>query len=143
MKTKLSNKTWIANSLIALFVLITSYNLIAQDKKPNDLKDFKVVIEKTNNGIKTQSLQGSAWVDLAFSINKYKPQAIDEYGMTELENVSSEKDTNLVNFLFTIIKTEKGIVLKGIEGTAWTDLSFYLKENERQMIDQYGITKLN
>jgi hypothetical protein len=45
--------------------------------------------------------------------------------------------------LFTITKTNDGIVLKGIEGTAWTDLSFSLSENGRQAIDQFGMTKLN
>jgi|TARA_B110000902_G_scaffold258068_1_gene327195 hypothetical protein len=41
--------------------------------------------------------------------------------MIELNNISSDKDSNLVDFIFTITKTENGIVLKGIEGTAWTD----------------------
>jgi len=63
--------------------------------------------------------------------------------MTELEKNSSDKDANLADFLFTISKTENGIVLKGIEGTAWTDLTFSLDENGRQAIDQLGMTKLN
>ena len=63
--------------------------------------------------------------------------------MIELNNISSDKDSNLVDFMFTITKTENGIVLKGIEGTAWTDLSFSLLENRKQAIDQFGMTKLN
>ncbi len=113
-----------------------------QEKKI-DLKDFKVIVEKTENGIKMQSVQGSAWTDLMFSINNDQPQAINEYGMTELDKRSSKKDSNLTPFLFTITKTENGIVLKGIEGTAWTDLSFSLQENGKQAIDQFGMTKLN
>jgi|TARA_B110000908_G_scaffold171154_1_gene232929 hypothetical protein len=128
---------------MAAFVLTASSELIAQEKKADDLKSFKVVVEKTENGIKMQSIEGSAWVDLSFSINNDKPQAIDEYGMTELNKISSDKDSNLTNFLFTITKTENGIVLKGIEGTAWTDLSFSLLENRKQAIDQFGMTKLN
>jgi len=128
---------------MAAFVLTASSELIAQEKKADDLKSFKVVVEKTENGIKMQSIKGSAWVDLSFSINNDKPQAIDEYGMTELNKISSDKDSNLTNFLFTITKTENGIVLKGIEGTAWTDLSFSLSENRKQAIDQFGMTKLN
>ena len=133
----------ITNSLIAVFVLTASSELIAQEKKSNDLKNFKVVVEKTDNGIKMQSIEGSAWIDLSFSINNDRPQAIDEYGMTELNKISSEKDSNLADFLFTITKTENGFILKGIEGTAWTDLSFSLLENGKQAIDQFGMTKLN
>ena len=143
MKTKLNFRKLITNSLIAVFVLTASSELIAQEKKSDDLKNFKVVVEKTDNGIKMQSVEGSAWIDLSFSINNDRPQAIDEYGMTELNKISSEKDSNLADFLFTISKTENGIVLKGIEGTAWTDLSFSLLENEKQTIDQFGMTKLN
>jgi len=143
MKTKLNFRKLITNSLIAVFVLTASSELIAQEKKSNDLKNFKVVVEKTDNGIKMQSVEGSAWIDLSFSINNDRPQAIDEYGMTELNKISSEKDSNLADFLFTITKTENGIVLKGIEGTAWTDLSFSLLENGKQAIDQFGMTKLN
>jgi len=143
MKTKLNFRKLITNSLIAVFVLTVSSELIAQEKKSNDLKNFKVVVEKTDNGIKMQSVEGSAWIDLSFSINNDRPQAIDEYGMTELNKISSEKDSNLADFLFTITKTENGIVLKGIKGTAWTDLSFSLLENGKQAIDQFGMTKLN
>jgi arginine repressor len=143
MKTKLNFRKLITNTLMAAFVLTASSELIAQEKKADDLKSFKVVVEKTENGIKMQSIEGSAWVDLSFSVNNDKPQAIDEYGMTELNKISSDKDSNLTNFLFTITKTENGIVLKGIEGTAWTDLSFSLLENRKQAIDQFGMTKLN
>ena len=143
MKTNLNIKRLITNLLIAVFVLTASSELIAQEKKSVDLKNFKVVVEKTDNGIKMKSLEGSAWIDLSFSLNNDRPQAIDEYGMTELDKISSEKDSNLADFLFTITKTENGIVLKGIEGTAWTDLSFSIDENGKQAIDQFGMTKLN
>jgi len=143
MKTKLNFKKLISNTLIALFILTASSELVAQEKKSDDLKNFKVVVEKTDNGIKMQSVEGSAWIDLSFSINNVRPQAIDEYGMTELNKISSDKDSNLADFLFTITKTENGIILKGIEGTAWTDLSFSLLENGKQAIDQFGMTKLN
>jgi hypothetical protein len=143
MKTKFNFKRLIQNLLIAVFALIASSDLIAQEKKSSDLKDFKVVVEKTKNGIKIQSLKGSAWTELTFSIKSDRPQAIDEYGMTDLGKIPSEKDSNFADFLFTIIKTESGIVLKGIKGTAWTELSFSLPKNGKQAIDQFGMTKLN
>jgi len=45
--------------------------------------------------------------DLSFSLNNNQPQAIDEYGMTELHRVSSNKDSNLSDFQFTITKLKK------------------------------------
>ncbi|HEA20635.1 hypothetical protein LCGC14_1636280 [marine sediment metagenome] len=138
MKAKLNFTRPMLNLLIAVFVLTASSKFLAQEKKSTDLKDFKIVVEKTENGIKMQSVEGSAWIDLSFSLNNDRLQAIDEYGMTELDKISSDKDANLADFLFTITRTENGIVLKGIEGTAWTDLSFSLPENGKREIDQYG-----
>lgn len=143
MKIKLNCKRLIQNLLMAVLIIYASSDLVAQEKKATDLKAFKVVVEKTENGIKMQSIEGSAWINLTFSINNGHPQAIDEYGMTELDKISSEKDPNLTDFLFTITKTEKGFKLKGIEGTAWTDLNFSLAGNGKQAINQFGMTKLN
>ncbi len=143
MKIKLNFKKLIINSLTALFVLSTNCNVFAQESPSDDLKPFKVVIEKTENGIKMQSVEGSTWTDLSFGINQDRPQAINEYGMTELNKVSSQKDSDLAHFLFTITKTESGIVLKGMEGTTWTDLSFSLLDNQKQAIDQFGLTKIH
>lgn len=143
MKIKLNVKKLILNLIVVVFALAASTELIAQEKKATDLKDFKIVLKKTENGIKMQSIEGSAWIDLAFSINNDQPQAIDEYGMTAMDRLSSVKDSNLADYLFTISKTENGIVLKGIKGTAWTDLSFSLTENGKQAIDQFGMIKPN
>ena len=142
MKTKMNFKRPFSMIFMALFFLTATSELIAQEKK-DELKDFKVIVEKTDNGIKMKSEKGSAWIDLSFSLNNDQPQAVDEYGMTELKNVSENKDEKLADFLFTIAKTENGIKLKGIEGTAWTELNFSLAENKKQAIDQFGMTNLN
>jgi len=143
MKTKINFKNLISNLLIVVFIATAGSGLVAQEKKSTDLKDFKIVVEKTKNGIKMQGIQGSVWIDLSFSLNYDRPQAVDEFGMTKLNEASSDKDSNYADFLFTITKTKNGIVLKGIEGTAWTDLSFSLAENGKQAIDQFGMTKMN
>lgn len=127
---------------MVLFLLATTSELIAQEKK-SEFKDFKVIVEKTDTGIKIKSEKGSAWTDLSFSLNNNRPQAVDEYGMTDLKNVSENKDKSLADFLFTITRTENGIELKGIEGTAWTELKFSLAENKKQAINQFGMTSLN
>ena len=142
MKTKLNSKKLFSALLLIILCLTTAHELTAQEKRV-ELKDFKIVVEKTDNGIKMKSTKGSAWIDLYFSLKDYKPQAVDEYGMTKLNNASSKKDTNLADFLFTIIRTEKGIELRGIEGTAWKELKFSLGDNQKQAFNQFGMTSLN
>lgn len=141
MNTRSRIERLLTTTLIALFVMAVSSESIAQDKISPDLKEFKITIEKTDNGIKMQSDKGSAWVDLSFSLTNNKPQAIDEYGMTQLGKVATNKDPNLADYLFTITRTKEGITLTGIEGTAWKELSFSLRENSRQAIDQFGMTE--
>lgn len=141
MNLQANLKNRITKSCCALLLLPISFNLLAQAHQATDLKDFKITVEKTEKGIKLESLQGSAWLDLSFSVGTDNPQAIDEYGMTKLESVSPRKDANLANFLFTITKTENRIVLKGLEGAAWTELSFTLAPNGKQTINQFGMTK--
>jgi len=139
MKVKLNFSRPILNLFIAVLFFMAGPALTARENNTPNLKAFKIVVEKTGTGIKMKSLEGSAWLDLLFSLNNYRPQAIDEYGMTALNAVSSNKDAGLADFLFTVTKTENGIELKGIEGTAWTELSFSLAENEKQAIDQNGL----
>lgn len=107
------------------------------------MKDFKIIIEKTDNGIKMKSEKGSVWINLSFSLNNYRAQAVDQYGMTELKSVSENKDENLADFLFTLTKTKNGNKLKGIEGTAWTKLKFSIAENKKKVINQLEITSPN
>lgn len=141
MKTKFNFRKPFSIMIMALLFLTATSKLIAQEKK-TELKDFKIIIEKTGNGIKMKSEKGSAWINLSFSLNNYRAQAVDEYGMTEFKSVSKNKDENLADFLFTITKTKNGIELKGIEGTAWTELKFSIAENKKQVINQLGITSL-
>ncbi len=142
MKTKMKFRKLFSIIVVALLFLTGTAELIAQNKTAV-LKDFKLIVEKTDNGIKMKSEKGSAWLDLSFSLNNYRPQAVDEYGITNLKNVSENKEENLADFLFTITKTENGIELKGIEGTAWTELKFSLTDNKQLVIDQFGMTRLN
>ena len=101
--------------------------------------EFKITIEKTDNGLKMQSVNGSAWIDLSFSLSNNKPQGIDEYGMTQLGKVTTNKEPKFADYLFTITKTKDGITLTGIEGTAWKELSFSVQKNGKKVIDQYGM----
>ncbi len=141
MKIKTTFKSLLTKSIIAVILLTLSSEIMAQEKSSSDLKNFKITIEKTDNGLKMHSSEGSAWINLNFNLVYNKPQAIDEYGMTQLGKVSSNKDSKLADYLITITKTKDGISLTGIEGTAWKELSFTLSKNGKQMIDQFGMTE--
>ena len=135
--------TSIARSTVLTFVLLfitIGQEVSAQQDKP-ELKDFELTLTSTEKGISLKSVEGSAWVNLSFSLKNYKPVAVDEYGMTKLKRVSKKKDPKIADFLFTVIRTEDGYELKGIEGTSWTDLKFSLGENETMTIDQFGAKK--
>ncbi len=142
MKTTPHCKSFFAFVLLAFLFLATTFEGIAQEKI-TEVSDFTIIVEKTDNGIQLKSNAGSAWVDLAFTLKNHQPKAIDEYGMTDLDNLSKNKDTHLADYLFTITKTETGIELKGIKGTAWTELKFSLADHQQQAINRLGMTILN
>lgn len=141
MKIKSKIEKLLMKTLIVLFVVTVSSESIGQGKILTELKQFKITIEKTDSGLKMKSEKGSAWVNLSFSLSNNKPQAIDEYGMTQLGKVATNKDPELADYLFTITKTKDGITLTGIEGTAWKKLNLSLQKNDKQAIDQFGITE--
>lgn len=141
MKTKSIFNKFFIKTLIVVSFITSSFAVVAQNEDQANLRDFKIVIENMENGLKIQSLKGCAWVDLSFSLNNYRPQYIDEYGMTEKDNVSTIKDATIADFLIIIIKTKDGINLKGIEGTAWTELNFSIANNGKQTIDQFGMSE--
>ena len=141
MKTKLNFRWLFLQMLIAYFMIAMRSESMTQGQNSTDFKAFKITIEKTADGLRLQSLEGSAWIDLSFDIKNYNPQAIDEYGMTRLGKVSKIKDPNLADYLFTITKTQDGITLKGIEGTAWKEVTFSLQNNAKQSIDQFGMVQ--
>lgn len=140
MKTILNFKMLISKITLFIFIFSSTSQLLAQNTKQGDLKDFKLVIENTKTGLNMQSIEGTAWKELSFRLSNNQSQAIDEYGMTDLDQVSPAKDANLADFLFTITKTNKGVELKGIEGTAWETLSLTLSfDGEKFIVDQFGV----
>jgi hypothetical protein len=106
---------------IPFFLFAFQVVLMAQ-AKPVTYLEFTITIEKVKGGFQLESSSGSAWESFWFSVQKDQPQAIDEYGMTTLDKVSTQKRTDKADYLFTITETRKGIVLKGLEGTAWKEL---------------------
>ena len=140
MKTTTAFQMPLKAAVVAMFVMIFGSQTIVHGQSASDLKEFKITIELTDNGLQLHSHNGSAWIDLSFSIATGELRAIDEYGMTDPEKVSTIKDPKIADYLFTIIRTKDGIVLSGLQGTAWKELSFSLHKNEKRSINQFGTT---
>ncbi len=140
MNTKTRCVSLLMPALIAVFLLVLMPGSMAQGEDSTEIKDFEITIEKTDRGIRMQSSNGSAWLNLGFRLSPDTPQAIDEWGMTGLDNVSADKDPKLADYLFKISYTKEGeISLTGLEGTAWKELSFTVPGNGKQAVNQFGM----
>ncbi len=124
------------NGLLLLFTFITTSGIYSQNHK---VSDFKIIVETKAQEIQLKCEKGCAWRELTFGRNDDQPQAVDEYGMTKLNEISKVKNPELADFLFEIVKTKDGVRLKGIEGTAWTNLGFSLRSFQAQGIDAFGM----
>ena len=107
------------------------------------IASFMILVETTTEGFKLACEKGCAWKELSFSLQPYKPQAIDQWGMTSPEKHRTTKNASLGNFLFTIEKTDKdGVSLESMEGTAWKKLGFRGSgHRSREYINAYGTVK--
>ncbi len=134
-------KTTINSTLI--FVLFTTLLIKTSSfstKKP-ELKDFKIIFQTTENGLKLIGEKGTAFKELTFTIKENAPQGIDEFGMTTEESKKDGKDEKLAHFEFTVEKTNNGFSLIGKKGTAWTKLGFtFGKKDSKAFVDQFGLT---
>ena len=141
MKTRLESVRLYAIMLMALFLTTWSIKAVAQEQGAAAVPQFKITIERTDNGLKLQSHQGSAWKELSFSLSDNQVQAVDEFGMATPEESNAVRDNSYADYLFTVTKTKDGLLLTGIEGTVWTKLSFSLSGHGKQTIDRLGMVE--
>ena len=129
---------------ILLFFQLVIFSIgtaLAQDKEQKEISEFLIVVEAEKGSIKLTSNRGCAWKELTFTTKPDKPQAINQYGMTSLDEKNEDKDQKLADFLFTITVSNDGLVLKGFEGTVWTTLTGNCGSPScKSTIDQNGIT---
>tara|TARA_R110001632_G_scaffold107700_6_gene217419 strand:+ start:3171 stop:3596 length:426 start_codon:yes stop_codon:yes gene_type:complete len=126
--------------IIGAITLYLGSSFTNQKKRSTESSTFVISIKTNGNEIIMKSEKGCAWKELTYTlIQGDKIKVVDEYGVSALNNVSENKDASLTDFLFKIEKTKQGLKLKGIEGTAWVELSFSLAENRFQRIDNLGM----
>ncbi|NJY62865.1 hypothetical protein HC174_08860 [Salinimicrobium sp. CDJ15-81-2] len=129
--------------VLALIMTFSASDLFAQENKEIQLTEFLLVVQNSdNNKIVMECKEGCAWKTLSYNLSdNRKPQAIDEYGMTDLNKVNSQEDADLSNFLFTVERKGNRLNFKGVEGTAWTELSFSISPQQEQAINEMGMTE--
>ena len=126
--------------IIALLLFGVSNKAIAQERTPPPLDDFKVVVEKTENGITLHGVKGTAWTRLSFTLIEDRPQKVNEKGTLAIKDKTTVSSSD--DFLLTITEVEDGLQLKGLKGTAWTDLKFGFSKTNKQAIDAFGMTTI-
>ncbi len=103
-------------------------------------EEFLINVGLSDTEINMTCQRGCAWTKLSFSTRPGQPVAVDQYGMTNLSEESATSDQEAIaDFLFTIERTDNGVLLRGIEGAAWKSLSFSLPTNRTQAINQLGM----
>lgn len=135
VKTK--NTTYLLLTAL-LMVFLPGNNSFAQVEKSDKVTPFEIHVTQTRKGIDLVCKEGCAWQRLTFNTpNKYKPQAINRFGMIKDSDAKLSND----NFAFTIQKTDKGMSLNTIQGTAWLDLSFSMKNGQERKLTELGIER--
>lgn len=123
-------------------ILISGNDSFAQEEKSDKVAPFEIYLTQTNEGIDLICEQGCAWKRLAFNTpNKYKPQGINQLGMTQISGYD-QSDNDNENFLFTIQKTNEGMSLSSLNGTAWGSLSFSIKNGQKRKLTELGVELL-
>ncbi|NOY48641.1 MAG: M56 family metallopeptidase, partial [Chlorobi bacterium] len=144
MKTQTTKKAiWLRSLILLPLLAIILYGFserkeIIKEKKYEKITDiepnlFLVSIEKNENSIRLKCNNGCKWEDISLDTNAKSIYTINNFGFTDGNTLKTDE------FAFTIERSENGVNLTGLKGTTWLDLKFYLKNNQRQVINQNGM----
>lgn len=122
------------------FLFLAASPAIVGQEDVKSLSDFHFTVENSEGGVKLSCQEGCAWTELTF--NSQQEQAVDQYGMTSIDRETPKKEDDLSNFLFFIERTENGVKMRGVKGTAWTHLTFGMEGKKSQGVNQMGMTSL-
>jgi hypothetical protein len=126
---------------VILIILLTSFaeDLYAQNVSSMPLADFRILVETKGDEVKLTCTEGCAFKQLIYSTNPYRSQVIGYYGMSKAASPDSIQRSEPFEFLFSLQRSEYGIELKGMYGSAWTKLTFSCPVECSQFIDEYGM----
>ena len=96
---------------------------------------FLIEIENTAYGIFITGVKGCGFSYIEFGLNEGQIQEFDRFGMR------SNDSNRISSFRISIKKTKDGIILEGIEGTKWKELSYTCPTGCRQLVNQNRLRK--
>lgn len=129
--------------LTVLALIVTSTTLFSQEQIEEVPVEFNIRIESSKKAIKLVCLQGCNWKELHYRTTSANIlQAVNRYGMIDLTQRDVMQSEYVNDFLFTIETSANSIRLKGMEGTAWKELSFDCLDLQcKRIINAYGIAR--
>lgn len=124
----------------SILLILMNFETVAQTTKNGDIEKFTITIEEVSPSVlKLKCPSNCAWLELSY-YTKYDPvPLIDEYGMINVYQSRLTKDERLADFLFSIQLIENQIQLKGLQGTAWTELNFPLPKDGSREFNESGV----
>lgn len=128
-------------TIVCLSLLLYSLTSNAQAERQDVQESFQITIEKfSDKNVQLTCSTGCAWKELQFAVQeKAMAQGINLYGMTGINRAIETTNDALADFLFTLKFEKDSVLLKGVKGTVWKDLSFTLKRNKSQKINHLGM----
>ena len=137
MKTQTSKtRIWLSTLILLPIMALLFYSFAEREyveKSANEKSSFLVTVEKKGNLLELRCKNGCKWSHLILQPNS-EPYIINDYGFSNGKTLETDK------FTFSIKPSESGVDLNGIKGTTWIDLSFSLPENQKQAVNQLGMT---
>ncbi|EMR04247.1 hypothetical protein [Cesiribacter andamanensis] len=120
-------------SLLLLLLLALSPSLHAQETGAKTA-EFTWELNVDKDRITIRCAEGCAFTNLAFSSNR--TVTLNQVGMLDLAKNPDEASSS--DFLITYQKKGNKVILTGIKGVAWTELSF-IAGRASYTLDQNGL----
>ncbi|MDG4715883.1 M56 family metallopeptidase [Winogradskyella marincola] len=142
MKTQTSKtRIWLSTLLVLPVLAILFYSFaereyVEKEQTENlttEVNSFLVFVEKNGNTLELRCESGCRWSHLVLEPNS-EPYIINDFGFSEGNTLDTDK------FAFSIEPNQSGVLLNGLKGTAWVNLAFSLPKNQKQAVNQLGMT---
>jgi hypothetical protein len=136
------NQFHMMKTIFSSFLILAAVSTtLAQAPDVSHPANFLILVETTDDGVKFSGEAGCAFTQLTFTLRPGRKQAVNQYGMTSIEEHKDPMDDKLANFLFTVKRTKDGLEFEGLKGTAWQELTFSCSDTGcKQLIDGSGMT---
>ncbi len=126
-------------NLSAFIILFVSFCFTSNAQNDKGITKFKITFENTDSGLDLKCTEGCAWQTLSLkSDGNSAGYKIDGYGIVTGEKSNQAK---LPTFGFMVKKSGNEVMLIGMNGTSWKNITFPLLTDKTVSVDEKGKTK--